>query len=219
MPADRRIAEAVAAIEARHAASAQRPFVVGIAGPPAAGKTTLSEAVAAELARTEGRTVLALQMDGFHLSDDELRRRGIHAFKGREDTFDAKGLTDSLARLRAGETGFHWPVFLREIEASVAEGIPIETRSDIAVLEGNYLLLDRGAWSRIRPMLDVAIFIDAPEDELVARLVARHMANGRMQGEALTKIEGTDLPNMRVIRATAARADLLLDAPPGGRDA
>lgn len=214
MPADPRIAQAVAAIEARFAVSTQRPFVVGIAGPPAAGKTTISEAVAAQLGKVEERKVLALQMDGFHLADDELQRRGTHAFKGREDTFDAAALVRLLARLRSGEAGFHWPIFRRDIEASVAEGIRIEAGVDIAVLEGNYLLLDRGVWRDLRPMIDVAIFIDAPESELVERLVARHMENGRSRAEALAKIEGTDLPNLRVIRATAPRADLVIDAPP-----
>ena len=211
MPADA-VAAVVAAAEARLADTTRRPLVVGIAGPPAAGKTTLAEAMAAALARVPGRSVLALQMDGFHLPDDELRRRGTHAVKGREDTFDAAGLVRLLARVRAGEHGFHWPVFLREIEASVAEGVAVGRGLDVAVLEGNYLLLDRGDWAAVRPMLDLAVFVDAPEDVLRARLVARHEANGRTPAAARAKVEGTDLPNMRVVRATAARADLALDA-------
>lgn len=212
MPDEPKLAAAVTAVEARYAASAQRPFVVGIVGPPAAGKTTMAEAVAAALAGVTGRSVLALQMDGFHLPDDELHRRGTHAFKGREDTFDAAGLVGLLARIRAGEAGFHWPVFLREIEASVPDGVLIGSGVDIAVVEGNYLLLDRGDWRGLAPLLDIALFIDAPEPELIRRLIARHVGNGWTREGALAKIEGTDLPNMRLIRATAVRADIVLDA-------
>ncbi len=212
MPGDAALARAVAAVEAAMEASPARPLVVGIAGPPAAGKTTFADALARALSRVPGRRVAALPMDGFHLDDATLRARGIHAFKGREDTFDAAGFVRLLGRVRGGGYGFHWPTFSRAREAVAPDGLWIGEPPDVAVVEGNYLLLDRGPWAEVRAMLDLALFVDAPEPVLTERLLARHAEGGRTPAEARAKAEGTDLPNMRTIRETAARADLVLDA-------
>ena len=214
LPLEAAVAQALAAVEAATRRTPRRPFVVGVAGPPAAGKTTLADALARALGADPGRRVLALPMDGFHLSDAALRARGIHAFKGREDTFDAEGLVTLLARVRAGEAGFDWPTFDRAREAVVPDGLPIAAAPDVAVHEGNYLLLDRGPWAAIRPMLDLALFLDAPEAVLTERLLRRHAEGGRDPQAARAKAEGTDLPNMRLIRSTAGRADLVLGRAP-----
>lgn len=214
MRAEAAVAAIVATAEARLAGAGRRPFILGIAGPPAVGKSTVAEGVARTLRAVAGRVVLALPMDGFHLSDEELRKRGTHAWKGREDTFDAEGFARLLARIRGGEAGFHWPTFDRKRERVVPRGILVDAVPEVAVLEGNYLLLDWGPWAGIRPMLDLVVFLDAPEAVLRERLLRRHMAGGRTPEAAHLKAEETDLPNMRLIRATAARADLTI----GGED-
>jgi pantothenate kinase len=75
----------------------QRRVVVGITGPPGAGKSTLAEAVVAEA------TVAAVcvPMDGFHLSNMELQRLGLVDRKGAPETFDAAGFVYLLQRIAA----------------------------------------------------------------------------------------------------------------------
>src|SRR5689334_2445728 len=73
--------------------------VLGIAGAPAAGKTTLAEQLVRRL-RAAGVPVAHVPMDGFHLADAELVRLGRRDRKGAPDTFDALGYAALLRRIR-----------------------------------------------------------------------------------------------------------------------
>ncbi|MDX2297935.1 nucleoside/nucleotide kinase family protein, partial [Streptomyces roseofulvus] len=80
---------------ARRRARGEGRRVLGLAGPPGAGKSTLAERL---VERLDGRAVL-LPMDGFHLAGAELARLGRAGRKGAPDTFDAAGYAALLARL------------------------------------------------------------------------------------------------------------------------
>ena len=73
--------------------------ILGIAGPPGAGKSTLALAVCEALA---GRAVL-VPMDGFHRSNEELVTLGLRDRKGAPETFDADGFVALLAAVHAGD--------------------------------------------------------------------------------------------------------------------
>ena len=109
--------------------------VLGIAGPPGAGKSTLAEAVCAALGAA---TAALMPMDGFHLSNDELVRIGMRDRKGAPETFDAERYIATLARLRAShDQTVCVPSFDREAEAVIPDasatctrnvGLPLESR-------------------------------------------------------------------------------------------
>jgi pantothenate kinase len=181
--------------------------VLGICGAPGAGKSTLS----AEIAGALGESAVLVPMDGFHLANTELERRGSRDRKGAPDTFDAAGFAELLGRLR-GQTDdvVLAPIFRREIEEPVADAIAIERRVRLVITEGNYLLHDEAPWSRIRPLLDACWYIEGPEEERLRRLIARHIEFGKSPEAAHEWVHRSDEANARVIEATRDRADLIV---------
>lgn len=132
--------------------------VLGIAGPPGAGKSTLADRLVAAL---DGRAAL-VPMDGFHLAAAELERLGRADRKGAPDTFDAAGYTALLRRLRAPDPvhAVYAPAFDRSLEEPVAGSLPVAPDVPLVVTEGNYLLLDDGPWAPVRGLLDEVWFLD-----------------------------------------------------------
>lgn len=179
--------------------------ILGIAGLPGSGKSTLASQI---LAACPGIAV-NVPMDGFHLANAELRRLDRTSRKGAPDTFDASGYVALLRRLRApidGETVYA-PAFHREIEEPIAGEIAVPADARLVITEGNYLLMEEGAWRDVRPLLDEVWFVDVDEDQRRKQLLERHMRFGRSREDALHWIETTDEPNARRIAATAHRAD------------
>ncbi|GIM93991.1 nucleoside/nucleotide kinase family protein [Paractinoplanes toevensis] len=193
--------------------------VLGIAGPPAAGKTTLAEELVAALAPhppaglEAGRWVAHVPMDGFHLADVELERLGLRDRKGAPDTFDALGYAALLRRLHEDEDEIIYaPGFERVIEQPIAGAIPIERTARLIVSEGNYLLVDTPRWRTVRPMLTEVWYADLDQDTRLGRLIARHLRFGKDETAATAWATGTDERNAEVIRATRERADLVIPA-------
>jgi pantothenate kinase len=183
--------------------------VLGITGAPAAGKTTLAE----ELVRALGIGVAHVPMDGFHLADAELDRLGRRDRKGAPDTFDALGYAALLRRLRDDEDEVVYaPGFERVIEQPIAGAIPVPRTARLVVTEGNYLLVDSPGWSAVRPLLDEVWYVDLDRAERLRRLVERHRRFGKDEAAAVAWATGSDERNAEVIRATRARADLIVPA-------
>ncbi|MGN6528760.1 MAG: nucleoside/nucleotide kinase family protein [Burkholderiaceae bacterium] len=178
--------------------------VLGLAGPPGAGKSTLALALLAEFADV----ARIVPMDGFHLAGSELARLGRAHRKGAPDTFDAAGYVALLRRLRTpapGETVYA-PEFRREIEEPVAGALAVGADVRLVITEGNYLLLDDGPWREVAPLLDECWYVDVDDALRVDRLVARHERFGRSPADARAWVAGTDEPNARLIEASRGRA-------------
>src|SRR5215470_13684732 len=96
--------------------------ILGIAGPPGGGKSTVARQVVAEL----GEQARLVPMDGFHLAQSELVRLGRRDRMGAPDTFDAAGYAALLRRLRDNaEPVVYAPAFRREIEEPIAGAIAV----------------------------------------------------------------------------------------------
>ncbi|MGH3475271.1 MAG: nucleoside/nucleotide kinase family protein [Nocardioidaceae bacterium] len=216
------LAELAAAVAVR---AARRPdpglrYVLGIAGPPAAGKTTLSIALRDELNRRSGRRLAEIApMDGFHLSNARLQADDALDRKGEPDTFDAAGYARRLTSVRHdGDADVAWPTFDRSIEATVPGGVVFTPDVQIAITEGNYVLLDTGDWASVRTVLDEAWFVDADLDLLESRLIVRHRQGGKSAAAARAKTTRSDLPNARLVGPTRQRARLVLHVGDGPID-
>ena len=180
--------------------------LLGVTGPPGAGKSTLAAALVAALG---GRAAL-VPMDGFHLADAELDRLGRRDRKGAPDTFDAAGYVHLLRRLREGvDEVTYAPLFVRQQEQAVAGALAVPREVALVVTEGSYLLSD-GGFAPVRGLLDATWFLDVDPAVRRARLVARHVRHGRTPEQAQRWVEATDEPNARLVEHTRARADLVV---------
>ncbi|MEQ8145020.1 nucleoside/nucleotide kinase family protein [Streptomyces sp. OP7] len=189
-----------------------RRAILGIAGSPGAGKSTLAERLVRELNGAAEPWVAWVPMDGFHLADAELDRLGRRDRKGAPDTFDAAGYAALLGRLReeGDDEVVYAPGFERDLEQPLAGAIPVPPAARLVVTEGNYLLLGTGAWSRVRPLLDEVWFCAPDEEERLRRLIARHERFGKSHEEAVAWVERSDERNAALVAATRDRADLVV---------
>lgn len=180
-------------------------FLVGLAGPPGAGKSTLSAAVVAEL----GAGARVVPMDGFHLDDIVLNARGLRHRKGAPETFDVRGFLHLLDRLRE-EDEVAIPIFDRSIEISRAAADVVMPDDRILLVEGNWLLLDDGPWRDCAACFDLTVMLEVPEQELVRRLMDRWAHHGKSPEAARAWIEGNDLPNIRRVLQGSRPAEVVI---------
>jgi pantothenate kinase len=190
-----------------------RRALLGIAGGPGAGKTTLAGHLVRALNADGPPWAAHVPMDGFHLADAELDRLGRRDRKGAPDTFDAAGYAALLRRLREdADEMVYAPGFERVLEQPLAGAIPVPPAARLVVTEGNYLLLAEGSWARVRPCLDEVWYCEADEPERIRRLIARHEEFGKDHETAVAWVLGTDQRNADLVAATRGRADLVVPA-------
>jgi pantothenate kinase len=184
-----------------------RRTLLGITGPPGAGKST----VAAALHESVRGPAALLPMDAFHLSQNELSALGRLNRMGAPDTFDATGFVNLVERLRTRpDTRIAAPTFDRDSESSIPHAIEITPEDRLVLVEGNYLLLDDTPWSSLRDLLDEVWYVDLDEPERLERLIARHVAYGKTPDAAREWSLGPDEANAQLITATREHADLII---------
>ena len=192
---------------ARALAARGERTILGIAGPPGGGKSTLARAIADELS---GQARL-VGMDGFHLAQAELVRLGRADRKGALDTFDGAGYVALLRRLRENtDDVVYAPDFRREIEEPVNGAVAVPRDVPLVITEGNYLLVDDGPWAAVRDLLDEAWYVVQDEERRLELLIARHIAFGKEPEFARDWVMRSDQRNAELIATTQPRADALI---------
>lgn len=201
--------QAIAAEILRRAGDAKR-FVVGIAGPPGAGKSTLADALREEfLARDERAEVLP--MDGFHMDNAILEARGLLPRKGAPETFDVRGFIDILEAVKRGGEEVLVPVFDRSREIAIASARAVSPETRIVLVEGNYLLLDEAPWSKLDGRFDYTVYVGPAYDVLEERLRQRWQHYGLDEETIRQKLYGNDLPNGKRVSERSRPADLRIE--------
>ncbi len=201
--------QAIAAEILRRAGDAKR-FVVGIAGPPGAGKSTLADALREEfLARDERAEVLP--MDGFHMDNAILEARGLLPRKGAPETFDVRGFIDILEAVKKGGEEVLVPVFDRSREIAIASARAVSPETRIVLVEGNYLLLDEAPWSKLDGRFDYTVYVGPAYDVLEERLRQRWQHYGLDEETIRQKLYGNDLPNGKRVSERSRPADLRIE--------
>jgi pantothenate kinase len=204
-------------------ASHSQRRILGITGPPGAGKSVLAQRLT-DLLVLRGHRVALAAMDGFHLANAELARLGRTDRKGAPDTFDASGYLSLLARLRPSERGgtdqsrpdedvVYAPIFDRAIEAAIGGAVAIGPDVKLVITEGNYLLHQDGPWSATAALLDECWYVELDERLRTERLIARHIQFGRSRKDAVDRAQGSDLRNARLVARTKSRASRIVTVP------
>ncbi len=191
--------------------------IVAIAGPPGSGKSTLAEKLCKDLnSRTAAEHATIVPMDGFHLDNALLERRGLLARKGAPETFDCPGYRHVLERIRQNSDDVAIPVFDREMDVAKAGAAIVTTGHKVVLTEGNYLLLKCAPWIELQGLFDLTIFLDVDMAILEKRLVKRWLDYGLDEQAARQRAGSNDLPNARLVIEHSGDADLTLTADDGG---
>jgi pantothenate kinase len=199
---------------ARELAAGPGRRLLGITGPPGAGKSTLAHSIVEAV----GERARLVEMDGFHLAQSRLKELGRLGRKGAPDTFDAAGFVALIRRLREpGEHIVYAPEYRRDLEEPVSGALPVEPRTTLVVVEGNYLLLPEAPWGELRALIDEVWYCETDEQLRLGDLVARHRRYGKSEEDAFTWAHGPDQRNAQLVRRTRSRADLIArsDRPRG----
>ena len=188
-------------------------LVVGVTGPPGAGKSTLAETLVRQVNSAGPDSAAYLPMDGFHLSNAVLNRLGRRNRKGAVDTFDAAGYAATLRRVvdDYGRRDVYVPVFDRRMDEAVAAGGVVPAGTRLVVTEGNYLGLADGDWAPVRGLLRRLYYVDCPTEVRRARLVRRHFDGGRSAAAAAAWVDAVDEPNARLIATTRESCDRVFE--------
>jgi pantothenate kinase len=195
------------ALVRRALARPERRPLIGIAGPPGAGKSTLAQ----RLVTAVGPAAALVPMDGFHLAQSALDRLGLRTRMGAPETFDGWGYLALLRRLAVETDHPVWaPGFERPLEQPLAGSIPVDPEVRLVVTEGNYLLLDRPPWPQVRAALSEVWYVETDAGVRLERLLARHVEFGKSPAEASAWVAAVDEPNARLVERGRDAADLIV---------
>lgn len=206
----------VLALLAAHPARGGARLVLGLAGPPAAGKSTLARHLVRAVRDRLGTGVAAyVPLDGFHLSNAQLRRLGRLDRKGAPDTFDVRGYSALLRRVvTEADHDVFVPDYDRTLHEPVAARHVVPAGTRLVITEGNYLAADAPGWREARRFIDALWYVDAPDAVREARLTARQRAGGKSESASCAWVRDSDRPNGAWVKASRGRCDRVLVAPP-----
>lgn len=160
----------------------QVPYIVGIAGSVAVGKSTFARILRALLARwTNHPKVDLVTTDGFLYPNRVLEERALMTRKGFPESYDLRRLMRFMAELKSGADEVHAPVYSHLIYDIVPGEEQVIQQPDIVLLEGlNVLQTPDGARRRsirafVSDYFDFSIYIDADEQDVEEWYVARFL--------------------------------------------
>ncbi len=182
--------------------------LIGIIGKPGAGKSTLVDTIKKRFPSDE---VSIISQDGYHLSNEILEVHGARDRKGAPDTFNTQRFTELLKAVKSSQEEIRFPIFHREIEASIEDEGVVPSIARVVVIEGNYLLSTEFGWGEVAELLDESFYIEIDDEIRLQRLIERHVRYGKNAEEARAWAMGTDEANARFIARARDRATGIIE--------
>lgn len=154
------------------------PFVIGIAGSVAVGKSTIARLLRELLARWEDTPRVELvTTDGFLLPNPELERRGLMARKGFPESYDRRGLLRFVSQVKSGVAEVDAPVYSHLSYDILPGAVSTVHRPDILIVEGLNVLQPPapGRSLALSDLFDVGIYVDARTADIEEWYVERFL--------------------------------------------
>jgi len=152
------------------------PYVIGVAGSVAVGKSTFARILQALLARWPDHPQVGLvTTDGFLHPNSVLTERGIMNRKGFPESYDTRRLIEFLRELKSGEPQASAPVYSHVVYDIVEGDEVVVRRPDILILEGLNVLQVGAADEFVSDYFDFSIYIDADESHIEEWYVQRFL--------------------------------------------
>jgi len=148
---------------------ATTPFIIGIAGSVAVGKSTIARLLRELLSRWASTPRVELvTTDGFLYPNAELARRGLMERKGFPESYDRRALLDFVARIKSGEREVRAPLYSHLVYDIVPGEEVVVHRPDVLIVEGLNVLqpAPHGQALALSDLFDFSVYIDADEDDI-----------------------------------------------------
>jgi type I pantothenate kinase len=155
------------------------PFVVGVAGSVAVGKSTIARLLRELMSRwSDTPRVELVTTDGFLLPNAELERRGIMDRKGFPESYDRRALLDFLTAVKSGEPEVKAPVYSHVRYDIIPDAHITLRRPDVVIVEGLNVLQPPPSRNdvAVSDLFDFSVYVDAEADHIAQWYVDRFLA-------------------------------------------